>query len=242
MKPSRPAPQAAIVIKWPQTAAAGVARLAAQRLAAGAVPATWAIDQASQLESLRSWGALPGAADATLLACCGVLADAAVSEIAAREMGRRLELLRDAGLGVEVLYAGAKGLGEHWPRALRALGVCGIVVDGEPSPAAPRALPFGVWRFSSHVTIPRRPSWTSWLRTKRPLLTNPGHPAVVATIDLARVESEQSAAAAAMQRALDEAAAARADRSVALVTMSQLAAQFTRANAPRPQRSILRAA
>src|SRR5262245_12192071 len=166
MKPSRTAPQAAIVIKWPQTAAAGVARLAAKSLAAGGLPATWAIDQASQLESLRSWGALPRHADAAMLACCGILADAAASEIAVREMGRRLDLLRDKGLGVDVVHAGAKGVGEHWPRALRALGLHGIVVDGNDELAAPRALPFGVWRFSPHTTIPRRRSWTSWLRTK----------------------------------------------------------------------------
>ena len=125
-------------------------------MAAHGIPATWAVDQASQVETLASWGAARNDAEAALLVTPGREIESATGdEAASREFARRLELLRVGGLRVDIVQGGRELLAGHWPRTLRALGVHGVVVEGAARPASARALPFGVWQFTPQATAPR---------------------------------------------------------------------------------------
>ncbi len=243
MNAARAPHPAALVIKWPQRVPAPAAREVARRLVALPAPATWAVDQVSQVEALASWGAARTGAEAALL----VSADAELAsdhgqDGASRELARRLELLRSTGMGVEVVHAGLELVGGHWPRTLRGLGVHGVVVDAHRESGLARALPFGVWQFTPQATAPQARSWWSWLRGRRPLAAS-GHaaPAIV-SVDLSRVGAPGSRTWREMEQAVDQAADAVAAGLLAMVTVGELAGRLASANAPRPQRSILRTA
>lgn len=240
MKVVRAPRQAALVIHWPQSAAPAAAREVAARLTARGVSATWSIDQASQVEMLASWGVGRHGADTALIVEPATLQSA--PEAAASELARRLELLRSSGANVEMAYAGPELIGDSWPRTLRALGLRGVVAAQAGQPAAARALPFGVWHFTPVARAPRVRRWSDWFRARRPLFAAaPAAPAVV-TIELGRVAAAGSRSWREMEASLDEAVESHLAGTVGLVTMHELAAQLTQASAPRPQRSILRAA
>jgi hypothetical protein len=242
MKIHQTARPAAVVISWSRTAALATVRDVARRVAAAAAPATWAIEQASQIESLAGWGLSRRALDVALIAGGADATSAlAVDDAVARELARRLDVLRDSGSDVSVLQASLALATGAWPRLLRALGIRGMLVAAQNA-AAPHALPFGVWSFSPHSTLPRRRRWIDWLRGRQPLFNPyiPG-PAIV-TIDLARAGETGSRTEREIASALDEVAAAHRDGTVALTTLGELTGRLSEASAPRPQRSILRAA
>lgn len=242
MKIHQAARPTAIVLTWSRSAAPATVREVARRVVGLAAPATWALEQASQVESLVGWGLSQRELDVALIAE-GVEADLArpTDDAAARELARRIDVLRDSGSGVSVLQASPALAAGAWPRQLRALGIRGIVVASRGA-AAPHALPFGVWNFAPHAALPRPRRWFDWLRGRQPLLDSrvPG-PAIV-TIDLARVDEAASRTGREIATALDEVTAARREGEIALTTLGELSARLSEASAPRPQRSILRAA
>jgi hypothetical protein len=121
------------------------------------------------------------------------------------------------------------------------LGIRGVVISSQDA-AAPHALPFGVWSFSPHAALPRRRRWFDWLRGRQATLGShlPG-PAVV-TVDLSRAGETGSRTDREIAAALDDVAAAHRDGAIVLTTLGELTARLSEASAPRPQRSILRAA
>ncbi|HYO26397.1 MAG TPA: hypothetical protein VEQ85_15760 [Lacipirellulaceae bacterium] len=237
MKPMRAPQQATFVVKWPLAMAAAAARELARRLQAHQTPATWSVDQASQVGERAAWSGRRDV-DAALLLAAGTAAD---EQSAAAELGRRLELLRSAGTPVHLVHGNAAMTAGHWPRTLRAMGVHGVVVDGEARGSA-RALPFGVWQFAAHSSVPRRRRWFDLVRRGRALIAATAAGPAVVTIDLARLGAVAGREWRQVDAALAEAADARNSGTVALATLGQVTAQFTHAGAPRPQRSILRAA
>ncbi len=241
MKIANVPPRAALVIKWPQAASPAAARETARRLAAGRTPATWSLDQASQVQSLASWGALRDMSEAALIVPTATGATTASDNAAAGEVSRRLELLRFAGVNVDLVHGGAELSQNHWPRTLRALGIHGVVVDAAPAASA-RALPFGVWLFTPDAIVPRVRRWTDWLSRRQPLFAGKKATPVMATIDLARVGAPGSRSWREMELAVEQAAEARSAGTITLAPMGELTAQFVQSGTARPQRSILRAA
>lgn len=241
MKKSAPS-RAALIIKWPQSASPAAAREAARRLLANRTPATWSLDQASQIESLASWGGLRNMSEAALIVPPPASSATATEQAAIGEVSRRLELLRFAGLNVDLVHGGPHLAQGHWPRTLRALGVHGVVVDGTAEAAPARSLPFGVWLFTPHAIVPRIRRWTDWFTRREPLFAGKKATPATATIDLGRVGAAGSRCWREMELAIEQAAEARSAGVITLAPMGELTAQFMQAGAPRPQRSILRAA
>jgi hypothetical protein len=233
-----------LVIRWPQAVPAPAAREMSRRLFDHRLPATWSLEQLSQIEALASWGAMRSGADAALHV--GVAADVPrniIDEAAAGEMARRLVQLRSSGMAVEVVHGSPELTGNGWPRTLRTLGVRGIVVDGRRRQPTARALPFGVWQFVPQAVLPQQLRWWQRVRGRTSPLAaaQRGLPAL-ATIELAELGSLGSRAWREAGRTLVEAAEARASGLINVVGMSELTARFTQAHAIRPQRSILRTA
>lgn len=237
--------EAAVVVKWPQSVPMAAAREVSRRLVEGRVPATWSVDQATQVASLASWGVAERGAEAALIVPVAANAGGTpkAEQDAGRELTRRLELLRSSGATVDVVQGGPELAAGHWPRTLRALGVHAVVIEGSSDVGPARALPFGVWQFTPQATAPHTPRWTDWFRPRRRSMfaVRHGSPAVV-TIDLARVGAAGSRSWRDMEATIAQARELGAGGAITLVTMGQLAARFSQANASRPQRSILRAA
>jgi hypothetical protein len=201
------------------------------------------LDQASQVEALASWGATRDGAEAALLVTSkSEPAADGEPDGAARELARRLELLRAMGVPVDVIQAGPELVAGAWPRALRALGVHGVVVEGACVAGLARALPFGVWQFSPRATAPRARSWFNWLRPRRPLFASTQRGPVVVAVDLARAAAYGPPGWREAEQAIEQAAETCERGVTALVTVGELAGRFAHANVARPQRSILRAA
>jgi hypothetical protein len=240
MKNQRAPQPAALVIKWPQAVSELIARDVARRLSACQTPATWAVDQASQLKTLASWNA--GLIDeAALIVPAPADRSATGPTTPATEIARRLDLLRGTGVAVELVHAAADLTQGHWPRTLRALAVHGVVVDGSPADGSARALPFGVWQFAPQTIVPRVRGWFSWLSRRRPVFMGGSNLPAVATIDLAPLAGD-ARAQHEVEQAIDQAAEAARNGAIRLITMGELAGRYTSASASRPQRSILRAA
>jgi hypothetical protein len=244
MKADRARIEAAIVIKWPHSVPVAAAREVSRRLVDCRVPATWSVDQATQVTALASWGVAQMGAEAALIVSevKGAASSGAEQE-AGREMARRLDLLRSAGASVDLVQGGPELAAGHWPRTLRALGVHAVVVEGSADVGPARALPFGVWQFTPQATAPHVSRWTDWFRPRRRLMfaVRHGAPAVV-TIDLARLGAAGSRPWRDMEATIAQARDLVAGGAIALLTMGQLTARFTTAHAAKPQRSILRAA
>jgi hypothetical protein len=233
--------QAAVVVQWPNRVPLVAAREMSRRLIDQNIPATWSLDQVSQIEALASWGAIRGGAEAALLL------DTATPELldertAGQELSRRLELLRSTGMGVEIIQAGPDMVGGSWPRTLRAQGVIGVVVNASSDSGPARALPFGVWVFTPRKVVPQLTRWADMIRRPRPLLAaGPKNPAVV-NIDLARAGMPESRPWRQAELAIAQIGQAIRDGVAKLETLGQITSRLCQANAPRPQRSILRAA
>jgi hypothetical protein len=242
MKIPRAARPTAIVITWSSNAASPAVREVARRVDRLGIPATWALQQASQIDLLADWGLPRRGLDVALLVEPAT-SDAARpgDDAVARELARRLDLMRDRGLEVSVVQATPALATGAWPRLLRALGVRGLVVASQ-APAAPHALPFGVWHYAPHAAVPRPRRWFSWIRRRSPLIAAhiPG-PAIIA-LDAERMAAPGSRAWLEGENALDHAAAAQSEGVVALATLAEMTARLSEASMPRPQRSILRAA
>jgi hypothetical protein len=240
MKTKRAPQPAALVVKWPQGVSEFIARGIARRLSASQTPATWAVDQASQLKSLASWNA-GGIDEAALIVPAPADRSATGPATPATEIARRLDLLRGTGAAVDLVHAAGDLTQGHWPRTLRALAVHGVVVDGAPADGSARALPFGVWQFTPQAIVPHVRGWFAWLSRRRPVFVGGSNLPAVATLDLSRVAGDKRAQHE-VEQAMEQAAEAARSGAIRLLTMGELTARYTSASASRPQRSILRAA
>ncbi|HMO86346.1 MAG TPA: hypothetical protein PKC18_15645 [Lacipirellulaceae bacterium] len=233
--------QAALVVNWPHRVPAPPAREMARLLAAARLPATWSLDQTTQIEALASWGALrgPGAEAALLAEGRPIAHEDLAHDGAAREITRRLELLRGSGLSVDVVQCGPEMASGAWPRTLRALGIRGAIVDGS---GMTRALPFGVWLFAPQTSLPRARSWRSWLQRRPPPFRAAKRGPALAIIDLAAAGAVGSRRWREVEQTVADAAEIHHANHVALTTVGQIAHGLAQANQPRPQRSVLRTA
>jgi hypothetical protein len=242
MKIHSPARPAAIVITWSHNAAPAAVREVVRRIVGLGIPTTWALQQASQVESLAGWGLSRQRLDVALAAEVLESNGARTADDGVvRELARQLGLLRDHGSEVSTIQATPALATGVWPRLLRGLGVHGLMVASH-GPAAPHALPFGVWHFAPHAALPRQRRWLSWLRRRPALIASHVRGPAVIAVDLARMAAPGSRGWREAEQALDEAAAAHHEETIALATLSTLTARLSEASAPRPQRSILRAA
>ncbi len=241
MNTELPRIQAAVIVQWPHRVPLAAAREMSRRLVDQRIPATWSVDQISQIEALASWGAVRSGADAALLL------DAPTSEsqderTAGHELARRLVLLRSTGMSVEIIQARPDMVGGSWPRTLRAQGVLGVVVGAGRDTMPARALPFGVWQFTPHATVPRMARWTDMLRRRPPLLAAASKSPALVNIDLAQAGMPESQPWRQAELAIDQIIQAANDGLAKLETLGQITSRLSQANAARPQRSILRAA
>lgn len=244
MKSHRSVPPAALVIKWPLSVHAETARDMVRRLSASRIPATWAVNRGPQLEALESWGAVRDGADAALAISAN--GGAAPSDdpdgSGCGDVARQLQALRGFPLRVDAVLGSAGLTSGQWPRTWRALGVRGFVIDEGDDAGAARALPFGIWQFTPRATVPRQPRWTNWLRRRRPVFNSRTRMPLLVAVDLARSGTAGSRAWRETEAVLEQAVAARREGAVRLATLGELIDEFAQASAPRPQRSILRAA
>jgi hypothetical protein len=241
MNVESPRTQAAVVVKWPNRVPLVAAREMSRRLVDAGIPATWALDQVSQIEALSSWGAVRHGDEAALLLespSPGVQDE----RVAVQELARRLELLRSTGMGVEIAETGPNLVDGAWPRTLRAQGVLGVVVDAGREATPARALPFGVWQFTPRAIVPQIARWTTWLRRRRPLLDAGSKSPQVVSIDLLRAGDPTSRSWREAESAVFQMGHASRGGAATIETLGQITTRLCQANAPRPQRSILRAA
>lgn len=241
MNIASPRIQAALVVKWPHQVPLVAAREFCRRLIDLKLAATWSLDQASQVEALASWGAVRCGAEAALL--LDGASGAANEHSAAQECARRLVLLRATGMDVTMVHASRPIDEGTWPRTLRALGILGVVADAAGADHHARALPFGVWQFAPAAEAPSPPRWFGWMRRRRPVLAGAGRQnSAIVTIDLARAGLPGSRPWCDAELAIADMRQAVTAGEASLETLGQMAARLGQTSAPRPQRSILRAA
>jgi hypothetical protein len=241
MKTQRAPQPAALVIKWPQGVSEFIARDVARRLSKSQTPATWAVDQASQVRSLAAWNVGGHVDEAALIVPAPADRSATGPATPATEIARRLDLLRGTGARVDLVHAAGDLTQGHWPRTLRALAVHGVVIDGAPADGSARALPFGVWQFTPRLIVPQVRGWFAWLSRRHPVFVGGSNLPAIATLDLSRVEGDKRGQRE-VEQAVEQASEAARGGSIRLLTMGELTARYTSASASRPQRSILRAA
>jgi hypothetical protein len=241
MSTESPRIQTAVVVQWPNRVPLVAAREMSRRLVDQRIPATWSVDQISQIEALASWGAVRSGADAALLLDAPTSAQQD-ERTATQELARRLVLLRSTGMSVEIVQARPEMVGGSWPRTLRAQGVLGVVVSDCRDATPARALPFGVWQFTPRAIVPRIARWTDMFHRRRPLLAAGAKSPAVVSIDLVQAGMPESRAWAQAEAVLAEIRQAESDGVAKLETLGQMTSRLCQANAPRPQRSILRAA
>ncbi len=239
-----PAPLVSLVVKWPRALGHDdMVERVARRLGEARVGVTWSLDDPAQAVALVSRGARRRGDDAALTVADAVLALEGVSSPRwTDEIGGRLNDLRAAGLTVETLHAGLDMARSSCQRTLRILGVRAIVTEAaSAAPSAARPLPFGIWQFAPRLAVPAARSWTRWLR-RRPGLASEHSQASVAVIDLVRLASTAMRGSRELESLLAEVMDLRARGGAEVVCVSEIAGRLAEQNAPRPQRSILRAA
>lgn len=234
MKSSSAASQVAVIVRWPVQAPAAVAVQVQRLLSEKRLAATWSIERASQIVPLSSRTTEPFEV--------AVLVDRTVkTEQLGDEVARRLDDFAAANLSTATVHLerlAERGAAE---RSLRQLGIALIVADrAAPRTAAP--LPFGLWQLAPASTAPA----SRWLglfpRPVKSLLERAVTAPAVACIDVGRLAKGGSQPWRSVEQLLTEAADACRRGDALATTLAEIAAQFTRSAAPKPQRSILRAA
>lgn len=233
----RTVPPVALIVLWPNSMAEGPAvQQLVHKLSERRISATWAVEEPTQVASLRSANHKGQPIDLALL-----VADASG---AIEAIDRGLTRFRAAGEEIASVHVGAELPRASAERRLRQAGVCAIVgpsVRGGSSTVT--ALPFGLWKFGPHISIPAPRRWFGLLGGATNSLSNlAGAAPAVATIDLARAGSTGSRNWRAIEQLIDQAAEASARGTARIETIATVAAELSETIAARPQRSILRMA
>lgn len=234
----RSLPPVAIVVRWPQSAAAAVAQQLHQCLIDGGLAATWAMESPQQAAMLtRRTTTTPATESAVLVASSGRdgLSEAISASIAVFQV---------AGMAVETVQISGKLPRDGFARRLCQAGIRSVVgsaIAGKSTVAG--ALPFGVWQFSPHLSAPSKRRWFQvFTRAKADVFVHPATPLAVAAIDLGAVDSTNCRAWREVEELLEQLCEAQDSGEARVTTIAQVAAELSEAAAPRPQRSILRAA
>jgi hypothetical protein len=230
----RNAPPVCLVIRWSNHVAAdaGPARLL-RRLIEARLPATWAIEQPAQSAHLA---AAPQLVEHALLL---PQVDANLSDALADGLHR----FSVAGHDVATLAVAGQPPRGQSERQLAQLGVRAIVTESNASGSGSiRPLPFGLWQATPHGTLPSRRRWLRRVGgVPQELVAGAAGPAVV-TADAAELIRQGARAWSELELAIDQLETANERSAIRIATVADLAAELTRQAAPKPQRSILRAA
>ena len=233
----RTVPPVALIVLWPNSVAEGpIVQQLVRRLSERRISATWAVEEPTQVASLRSANHKGQPIDLALL-----IADAS-NPIESTDRG--LTRFRAAGEEITAVKIGAELPRGSAERRLRQAGVCAIVgppVRGESSTVT--ALPFGLWKFGPHISAPAPRRWFDLLgRATSSISKLVGAAPAVACIDLARAGSGGSRGWRTIEQLVEQAAEASARGSVRIETIASIAAELSETVTARPQRSILRMA
>jgi hypothetical protein len=233
--PQAAAPSVSVFVRWPAEAAASVAEQFAKGMAQAGIRSTWGLAVPAQAQTLAVW-----------------IDSAAAVEVAASiekltkdfdAIGRILKAFDASGQkvnAIEVSGALPRGLFE---RQLCQAGVRAVVLGrANRNSSMARPLPFGVWEFAPTTALPARRRWLGLLSSRASQLQASLEAPGLAVIDLGQVASSQSRVAHAIDQYLRSVAELKAAGQIRVATVGELAAEYTRPTAARPQRSILRSA
>jgi hypothetical protein len=231
----RSATPVCLVIRWPRNVAApsGPAQLL-RRLVEDHFSTTWAVETVEQAQVLDAAGQLIE---------CGLLLPKPIAETASDAIADGIHRFDSVHREVATLYVGADLPRGQIERQLAQQGVRGIVTDSAVSGSeAVRPLPFGIWQLAPQGTLP---SLRRWFRrvggVPQDFFAAATSPAI-ATVDLAAIGVPGGNGWRELEKALDQAATAIDQGVINLTTVADFTAELTRQSAPKPQRSILRAA
>jgi hypothetical protein len=237
MTAHRAVPPVALIVLWPNSVAEGpIVQQLVRRLSERRLSATWAVEEPTQVASLRSANHKGQPIDLALL-----IADAS-GLIEAIDRG--LMRFRAAGEEITAVYVGAELPRGSAERRLRQAGVRAVVgrtIRGEASTV--RALPFGLWEFGPHMSAPAPRRWLGLFgRATNDISNLDGTSPAVASIDLTRAASTDSRNWRTIEQLVDQAAEASTRGTARIETIARIAAELSETIAASPQRSILRMA
>ncbi len=236
MSAQRTVPPVALIVVWPKSVADGSgAEQLVRRLAGRSLCSTWAVEEPSQVQLLRS---------ASLKASIEVAAMVADGLSPVESIERAVDRFHAAGESIAAVHASAELPRGSVERRLCQAGVRAVVgpaIRGESSTV--RALPFGLWRFGPHMIAPAARRWFGLFnRPPRTISELIGSAPALACIDLARAGSMGARGWRAIDQFIERAAEASARGSARVVCIADIAAELSKSACVRPQRSILRAA
>jgi hypothetical protein len=232
----RTAPPVALIVQWPNSVAEPAAQHLARRLADCKLSATWAVEEPTQIASLRAANHTGRPIDLALLI-------SGVGEVV-EAIDRGLTRFRVAGeelASVSVAAELPRGVAERRLRQAGVRAVVGPSIRSERSIVT--ALPFGLWNFAPHIVAPTPRRWFGLFgRASGGISKLVGSTPALAAIDMARAGAPGSHGWSAIERLIDETAEASARGSVVLTSIADIAAELSDSTAARPQRSILKMA
>jgi len=222
----------------------GVVQRLAERLGEARLGATWTVEAPAQAATLVSWNALRHGGDLALSVADAVLTlEGVASPRWTEEISGRLNYLRAQGGAVETLHTGLDMARSSCQRALQLMGVRAIVTEAASAvPAVVRPLPFGLWQLAPRLVAPAHSRWAAWLGRRRVALASEPRETAVAVLDLSRVTPGDQRRWAEVESVVAEAIDLRARGAIRVECIGQIARHLANQHAPRPQRSILRAA
>ncbi|MCC6492471.1 MAG: hypothetical protein IT424_05565 [Pirellulales bacterium] len=231
-------PPVAIVVRWPQRAVPAVAQLLHQCLVDGGMAATWAMESPVQAGMLAPLGTGAASAEAALLSAAPGRRGDPCEAIAAS-----LKTFYAAGLKVQTVNFAGKLARDNVGRRLHQAGVRAVVAGTtRAAQSAVGALPFGVWRFVPHLTAPITRRWWQLFKRPRRDLFGPHAAIAVAMFDLGSIHSISGRPWREVEHLLAHICEAQDNGVARIATVAQIARELSAQAAPRPQRSILRAA
>jgi hypothetical protein len=231
----RTVPPVSLVVRWPNSVPVAVADQLARRLSDARLASTWAIEEPTQAAVLAGRSHGSAAPASALMVAAGNPAAAIEAGIAKfQKAGIPLE-------GIQIDGALTRGSVE---RRLCQAGVRAIVTGPRHGKASlVRPLPFGVWELGPHVVVPPRRKLFGLLSGSPQQISSASEPSpAIASIDMARIGGSQPGNWRAVDRLISDAAASAASGAARIVSIAEIAAELSEVAAPRPQRSILRAA
>ena len=231
----RSATPVCLVIRWPRDLAAssGPAQLL-RRLIEDHLPATWCVESIEQANTL---GTVIHLVEGALLV--PKINAATASDAIADGLHR----LSAGGHEVATLCVNGDLPRGQIERQLAQQGVRAIVTESTASDSgAVRPLPFGIWQLAPQGTLPSQRRWFRRVGGVPQDFFNSATGPTIASLDLAAIGSPDSRAWREMEKAIDQAATASDQGQIRIATVADLTAELARQSAPKPQRSILRAA
>lgn len=231
----RSATPVCLVIRWPRELApqSGPAQLL-RRLVEDHLPATWGVESVDQAAVFES---------AIQLAERALLLPKTPAEAANDIIADGIHRFDAAGHELATLCVSGELPRGQIERQLAQQGIRGIVTESAASDSEwSRPLPFGIWQLAPQGTLPSQRKWFRRVGgVPQDFFATAANPAVV-NINLAAAGGPGTAAWRELEKVIDQAATASDQGVIQLTTVADLTAELARQNAPKPQRSILRAA